>query len=57
MGESGQLHTLAILFPRKETQVLIGLKGLENLRASPDAVAEKKSLTLLGVEPQAFSPY
>jgi hypothetical protein len=59
MGVSGQLHTLTILSQRKETPVLIGLKVLKNPRASPEALAEKKkkkkTLTLLGVKPQAFS--
>jgi hypothetical protein len=41
MDVSDQLHILAILYPRKETPVLIGLKGLKNPRASPNAVAKK----------------
>jgi len=43
MGVSDQLHSLAILSPRKETPVLTGLKSLKNPRASPDAVAEIKN--------------
>jgi len=43
MGVSDQLHTLAILSPRKETPVLTGLKGLKNCRASPDTVIEIKN--------------